>query len=1191
MDILAENNQCGQVLLKLASRGNTIIAELLRLKDVVPNLYRNPSRADSRKYGELLQLDFNYFKVGNADQEESYERKIESNRQLALADKELKESYSPLLARFYRLFDSIHAYAKDLIYFLDDMENGAFIQVSSLEALFLNEDGKQLLCELLYLYGSMLLLMDLHIEGPVRERLIVAHYRYAGAEANVETICHLLRSTGFSLKSKRPDSYPESYFDRIKIPASYVQLVIGRLRSDDVYNQLLCYQNPEHRSAALAGQAAMLYVCLFFSPATLQNETALMREMVDKFFPDNWVISYYMGTTVNLADVWMGYKAAKAALNNTLHQSNVKKVAAKFKNQLATVLPDIKKTQKDGIITEDTALDQSAKVMNLLKECNVTLKWTMLHTTPLSNGAENSKKCRQLRDLVLQELEFENYAKLFALLTNTAQFEFRFRSIYKNMLDNREENWRLAKAEAVSRLKDLAIIFSGAADSSTAASAAGATSPILQLRVSKSQSLHKWFLDLEKQLEQMSLENHASVSAGTAAQIIEALSSAEYLDRLDANWQVKQLMSETRGLLKQMIRMGAASDDVLVSLQIISDLSYAWGSVIDNFTPIMQQGVKKDPSLVGRLRATFLKLSTAMEEPIMRIGQAKSRDLVSVSQYYSTELVAYVRRVLQIIPESLFKVLDQIVLLQTDKIQEVPTRLDKDQLRDFAQLNDRFEVAKLTHSISTFTEGMLSMKSTLVGVIKVDPKKLLEDGIRKEMVRQVIQFLNDGLIFNPKSKTHELVPKVTTLAKVLSGFRRSFEYISDYVGIAGLGLSVWYFEMARIFNFVVEQESNLLLETKVLAAESCYQSRSVPIPSEDVLGPVPGTDSLTFLGRLAEQVLAMTSPRTVIYVPARSTWYDNKTSGEVAKLTGLIPLLESAIGIYGLVGLDRLFALRASEVVLKRDVIFLADSLIFREKNWIDMLDNLADSLSNGTVMANPNKFYHQQHIQRATKPLTSLSESLVQLGHLQLLRKSIAYHLAFLSSYDSKLLHSALKNLNACVIEEERLDIHKNGSEESKKSSCSDALAFRLASFLSFSGLTDPDKQVYVNAAKPGPRLSELIFLVVIFTLSKLHFSHNAGELIAKRPAEMVMDGHPFVTGVACLLHQYPDEIFDTVMTYMAQYIRSFYVEQTNLARPGPQSLEVTNGITFLERLIGIRKASPDILEKLLPKPLSDLK
>ena len=58
----------------------------------------------------------------------------------------------------------------------------------------------------------MLLLMDLHIEGPVREKLIVAHYRYSGAEAQIESICHLMRSTGFSANGRTPDGYPENYF-------------------------------------------------------------------------------------------------------------------------------------------------------------------------------------------------------------------------------------------------------------------------------------------------------------------------------------------------------------------------------------------------------------------------------------------------------------------------------------------------------------------------------------------------------------------------------------------------------------------------------------------------------------------------------------------------------------------------------------------------------------------------------------------------------------------------------------------------------------------------------------------------------------------------------------------------------------------------------------------------------------------
>lgn len=80
------------------------------------------------------------------------------------------------------------------------------------------------------------------------------------------------------------------FFRRVPVNKNLINMVIGRLRSDDIYNQLSSYPNPEHRSFALAGQAAMLFVCLFFKSKTLHEEFAIMREIVDKFFQDNWVI-------------------------------------------------------------------------------------------------------------------------------------------------------------------------------------------------------------------------------------------------------------------------------------------------------------------------------------------------------------------------------------------------------------------------------------------------------------------------------------------------------------------------------------------------------------------------------------------------------------------------------------------------------------------------------------------------------------------------------------------------------------------------------------------------------------------------------------------------------------------------------------------------------------------------------------
>lgn len=46
------------------------------------------------------------------------------------------------------------------------------------------------------------------------------------------------------------------------------------------------------------------------------------------------------------------------------------------------------------------------------------------------------------------------------------------------------------------------------------------------------------------------------------------------------------------------------------------------------------------------------------------------------------------------------------------------------------------------------------MKSTLVGVVEIDPKQLLEDGIRKELVHHIAVALHNGLIFNPKTKVN-----------------------------------------------------------------------------------------------------------------------------------------------------------------------------------------------------------------------------------------------------------------------------------------------------------------------------------------------------------------------------------------------------------------------------------------------------
>ncbi|XP_022235112.1 WASH complex subunit 5-like isoform X2 [Limulus polyphemus] len=138
VDFLADNNACGQNLLRLVSRGNAVIAELLRLADVVPAVFRLENKSDQLKYGDVL-CDFSYFQMAD-----TYDNKIESSPQLQDRDEEFRENYIEILTRFYLAFESVHKYMLDLNRYLEELDEGVYIQ-QTIESVLLIEDGKQLL--------------------------------------------------------------------------------------------------------------------------------------------------------------------------------------------------------------------------------------------------------------------------------------------------------------------------------------------------------------------------------------------------------------------------------------------------------------------------------------------------------------------------------------------------------------------------------------------------------------------------------------------------------------------------------------------------------------------------------------------------------------------------------------------------------------------------------------------------------------------------------------------------------------------------------------------------------------------------------------------------------------------------------------------------------------------------------------
>jgi WASH complex subunit strumpellin len=352
-------------------------------------------------------------------------------------------------------------------------------------------------------------------------------------------------------------------------------------------------------------------------------------------------------------------------------------------------------------------------------------------------------------------------------------------------------------------------------------------------------------------------------------------------DIIDTSTNVKDYLLIAKEKLTDMVRTINITDQQQADIGTICDFSYAW-EIMREFVGDMHDRIRADPTAVRLLRAAFLKLTSVLEVPLVRIYQANSPDKAAVSEYYSGELVAFLRTVMEVIPVIVFAILREVIALQTRNMKSLPVRVELIHLRDLAQLDQRMVLARKTHEISIFTEGILAMEKTLLGVIQVDPRQILNDGIRKHLVDQISRALHSCLAFDtrggrgrdPKAVVESAI---TTLREMLEGFRKSFEYVQDYIGV--YGLRMWQEEFTRIIGFNTEAEANRYVRKKVLPEQSKYQSRAIPLPlfTRPPAGDASTPGCVTFMGRLADAVLQLTHPSRSIYGPGSTGggWYDS----------------------------------------------------------------------------------------------------------------------------------------------------------------------------------------------------------------------------------------------------------------------------------------------------------------------------
>ena len=840
MAFIDRNNLCGQTILRLSARGSSLIAELFRLSNNIPAVFNEPNDKNASLERQLL-FDFNYLK-----RPEYYERKVNASESLQVADDEFQDTNDDMLIRFYNFFEGIIKYLTDVKAYFADLDNGVFLQ-HDIETVLLDPDGKQLVCEVFYLLGTILLFLDLRIPGLVREQLVVAHYRSHGESqvTNFEQVCKLCRHTGFVINDRKatPKTYPQDYFARLKLDDELMRMVINRLSSDDIYLQTRTFPNPNHRSTALANQASMLYVILYFTPDILSTNKHKMREIVDRHFNDNWIIALYMGVDVDLSVEWRQYKAATEALKNTMDIDNIIRTKENNEKDLLKCEKDLTKYLTEGVLIEIYVLDHIPPLMNCLRRCNVTLRWLLLH--------RRTKEKKVYEIVVTNGVPTE---RIVTLLLNTAQLEYKLKQILGGIMDTKESRWDECKLQVSERLTELSKYFTG---------------NMALTRVEADDNLKTWFSNLAQEVTQF--EFGATQQAGNVAgrkiqNTIAALQDLDRYESIDTSLQIKQFLTETCDLLTQMIRVVNVTDTVVARLSTVSDLSYAW-EIVNDYIDSFHERVRRDPRSVVLLRATFLKLVSILDVPLTRVLASESPDFESVADFYSGELVALVRRVLEVIPVSIFRILREIIKILSHELAPLPLKLEVVRLKDASQLKKREMLAKHTHRISVFAEGIMAMEQTKLGMIEINPREVLEDGIRKELVRTMSDVMQRGLIFQDGKKILNTEQQLKTIATQLQGFKSAFEYIQDYVSI--YGLKMWQEEFSRIVSFNVEQECNVFLKKKVIPQHSIYWRRAIPIP----MYPSVERGTSNFMGRLCNSLLRITDYRATVYACESLGWY------------------------------------------------------------------------------------------------------------------------------------------------------------------------------------------------------------------------------------------------------------------------------------------------------------------------------
>lgn len=383
-----------------------------------------------------------------------------------------------------------------------------------------------------------------------------------------------------------------------------------------------------------------------------------------------------MGYVVDLTNEWCSFEAARKCIENTVNARTVKAFAEKLKLNAKKV---VKRLPDDflptGVLTNDFVLQKMDTLLNLLRDANTNCKWLMLHRLAARD---------ELRAIVCE------YAKpdlILSLMLYSAQYELILYKHLKVLIEKRDEYWLKDKEEATNNMSDISEYFSE-------------KSSFKNRRANSDYS--EYFAKMQKKIEELTPEGGSGNVSRLIQKYIKALDDIEKYDQIENNKSVREYIDNTKKQLKGMLKVLNLKKRLLSDFRRVTDCSYSF-LILKDYIPNMQKVIQDDASSTLLLRATFMKLSSIMDAPMSRIiqldalysheqveNQTYNSNFKSVSNYYSTELMSFVKEVLQVIPRRVFELAgSSLVEGLTPKIKVMPGEIDQEDLRDYALFEKR----------------------------------------------------------------------------------------------------------------------------------------------------------------------------------------------------------------------------------------------------------------------------------------------------------------------------------------------------------------------------------------------------------------------------------------------------------------------------------------------------------------------